>query len=1029
MSPLLGSSGGSSEYAYRGILDDWPTPFASTLSAQNTLGTLNPINFAIANLTITGLNYKARVIAENDNATVSINGGPFVSAKSTDPDAVFVRDNQTIQIKLQPTSGTKEDFNKSYTIPVKIGKRSGTWLVSTRLIDETPNNIIFNGLIDQQLGITTISNSVSIVGLETGFSFPISASANQTGDGTSIAIYKNGSLIGTSGTVANGDQIYLSTQTPNLYATTRTFNVQVGTFTTVWGLITRNAIIGINPFSFVGVSSANVLNSEYISSPITISGADPGPTSSVPDPTALLVSISGPNAFFEIRTGATGNPLRYTDPSAPTAPVYWQNGSNALTKYAFNGDLIKVKINSSSSYSTTVTGILTVSNQSASYIVTTRPAPIDTIPSAFTFTDLTGLNAQGRGVVVTSSPITLGGMTTGVNDFGTASIVPSGTTAGISPQFNINNSPTWISVGTTASVKSGDVIRLRLTTPNLPTLNGVTNANLLFRVDGTDTTSNLPLEGYVVNNAFQEDTWIVETLARSCPITSFSVANQTGINTNTDVPIDFTVGGYNTDCQMNVSVTSQSSNYNFTQLNGTNLVTPTKSLTNVAPGSTIRLSVRSSSAYITGVASTISVSNSVSGVTPSVGFNTSFNITTVADTTPWQLSLSASPTTIAIGSPTTLTWSSTNCTNIRSVSWSATPPTNVGSGSSSVTPASVGSITYTITAYVNPASNTYTTGTTIDPLSTPPNLRYATATATITVNEDYIPTLNPNTTIFSQISGVPRSTAITNTVVSGILTVTGISANISANVTGDTGAGFNSPFAPGSTTTNLISSGTAIKLQVAASQLYLAQTSAFITFTDPVGNPVETTREFRVTTAECVPSTSTILTFGGGPDAVSLVYYTGVQFTNTSGGAGELGGRDILLRSRSLASIVEIGSATNYYNTIYAPDTTAGFFQGSITTITWSELIFAIWDAFTSKAQRPPSQNEIASLLNVFKPSNYTGISIGLTPWITDLNSAAISNTAGIRDIITPIYNSCGPERAATVGTIQAAGVSYPIVT
>jgi hypothetical protein len=1007
MSPLLGSTGGSSEYAYRGTLDDWPNPFATALSAQNIIGTQSPTVSATAILTVTGLNYKARVTVENDNATLSIDGGvTYVPARSTDA-AVFTRDNNTIRIRLQPTSGTLSDFNKSYTIPVKIGKRQGTWTVSTRAIDETPNPFIFNGLIDQQLGVTTVSSSSTIAGLETGFSFPISVSANQTGDGTTINIYKNGSLIGVSGTVANNDQIYLSTQTPNSYNTTRTFNVQVGTFTTTWGLITRNAITTIDPFSFTGISSANQLGFGYTSGFMTVNGADAGPAVADPntwpgDPAALLVSTTGIGSFQIVKSDGS---LRYRDPANLSAPTYFQTGSISTTRYAFNGDKINVKLPSSASYNTTTTTTLSVSDKSAAFIVTTRPAPIDSIPQDLnnTFTDAPN---QGRGVVVTSGIVTLTNMIAG--SIGTASI-PSAT-AGVSPQFNINGSATWISSPTTANVQNGDTIRLRMTTPVVNTANGVTNNTLTFRVNGVDTQGNNPTptdnpEGYTTATGFQEDIWNVSTIARTCSITPFSVTNISGASLNSAQFINFTVDGYNSDCQMNVTVTSTSDDYNFTQLNGSGITTA-KTLTNVAAGSTVTLLVRSSPSYVTGVASTITVSNSASGVTPLSGFNTSFTVTTVADDTPWELFLSASPTTIGIGDAVTLTWSSTNCTSIRSVTWSATPPTNLN-GSTIQTPTSTGSYIATITAYVNPASSTRDVGTTVEGSNW-----YATRVATVTVNEDYIPTLTPSAVIFSSITNAEPSSLLANQVSSGSLTVTGISAPISGIVTGSSGAVFVLP-TPNTTINSNIANNATIQLRVNASGDFLTTTSAFLELTDPVGNPVASKREFRVTTRECIPTESVIQwPVGILANFVTLTYYTEAQFTNT---ANTVISGEILLKSRPPTGLVATGTATAYYNSILAG---SGNFQGSTATISWAELITAIWDSFTLNAQRPPAQFEIEALLGAFVPSSYTGITAGATPWQTVLDSAATSNTSRIRNTASPILNSCFT-RAATVGTIK----------
>jgi len=561
---------------------------------------------------------------------------------------------------------------------------------------------------------------------------------------------------------------------------------------------------------------------------------------------------------------------------------------------------------------------------------------------------------------------------------------------------------------TTTGVQNGDTIRLRMTTPVVNTANGVTNNTLTFRVDGVDTQANNPTptnnpEGYTIATGLQEDIWNVSTIARTCSITPFNVANISDAFLNSAQFIDFAVDGYNSDCQMNVTVTSTSNDYNFTQLNGSGITTA-KTLSNVSAGSTVRLLVRSSPSYVTGVASTITVSNSASGVTPSVGFNTSFTVTTVADSTPWTLSLSASPTTIGIGDAITLTWSSTNCTSIRSVSWSATPPTNLN-GSTTQTPASTGSYIATITAYVNPASSTKDVGTTPEGANW-----YATSEATVTVNEDYIPTLTPSAILFSSITDAEPSTGLPSVPISSTLTVSGISAPIVGIVTdgpGGTGAAFFLPNDGAKIDTN-ITNGTVIQLKLISSSDFLATTSAFIDFTDPVGNPVAARREFRVRTRECIPDE--LLVSFGSPTQFSATYYQDAQFTNPTGGTIT----DNLLKSRPPTDLVATTNATTYYNGLVPG---SGFFTGApTTTIPWSDLVAAIWDAFTLNAERPPSTSDISSLLNAFSPSSYTGIA----EWRSSvLDSAATSNPNRVRDTATPILNSCGATRAATVGTIK----------
>ncbi len=77
------------------------------------------------------------------------------------------------------------------------------------------------------------------------------------------------------------------------------------------------------------------------------------------------------------------------------------------------------------------------------------------------------------------------------------------------------------------------------------------------------------------------------------------------------------------------------------------------------------------------------------GASAATGFNTF-----AAPTPPPTVTIAVSPTTVAAGSPATLTWSSTNATScMASGSWSGTEP---ASGTQSVTPAANGSYTYAL---------------------------------------------------------------------------------------------------------------------------------------------------------------------------------------------------------------------------------------------------------------------------------------------------------------------------------------------
>jgi hypothetical protein len=1039
MSPLLGSSGGSSEYAFRGTLDDWPIDFAAALAAQNPTTPINPAIAVTATLTITGLNYKARVTVEHPNVTVAVisefgvavtDGREVYAARKESDPALLIRDQSVISIRLQPTSGTINDFLKTYSIPVKVGKRQGIWTVSTRAIDETPDSFTFNPLIDQLLNTTVISNTITIAGLETGFSFPISASANQVG--SNISYFKNSTPLTGINTVANGDQIYLSTLTPNAYATPRTFTVQVGTFTTSWGILTRNAVTTVSPFSFTGISSANQLGFGYTSGFMTISGADPGPTSTDPatwptDPTALLITRTGIGSFQILKSDGT---LRYTDPANPGAPTYFQTSAT----YAFNGDKINLKVPSSTSYSTTTTTTLNVSDKSAAFDVTTRPQPIDTIPAAFAFTDLTGLNAQDRGVVVTSGPITLSGMIAGAN--GTASIPNS--TAGVLPQFNINGSATWISPPTTANVQNGDIIRLRMTTPVTDPASGVTNNTITFRVNGTDTTVNnaTPIdnpEGYTTTTGLEEDIWNVSTKARTCTPSALSFTNLIDRPLNTAETVTFTVGGYDPDCRMRVEVTSTSTNYSFTaRSDGITIPAGSRILNNVPPGTQITLSVTTPPIpnYLTDVVSTITVTNNNTPdtITPEGSTSANWTIRTVANTEPASVTLSAvGPTSVELGGTFTLNWSTINCIlrgtpgTVKSVSgpnWT-TLPTSLNGSVTLTAPTIAGTYNYVMTVYANPdAINT-------PPLPSDATGIYATSnTIQITVVEDTSLVFTNSTTgivllptdNFGSVSLAPLSTVTTSdsfivssyspTIRGTIVAPTGVTASFNGGVTTRS---FSPPGSPGDTV-----AARTFSINVTSSSFYTTTNTVDVVFDWlPPGAPaaVEIARKsFSVTTEDCIPLQTTGILTNGTTSSCTVYYYANVRWANGTQTTAQFTSDAMLYtpEGTTLKGLITT-TGTGIAGTL-AP--TGPGIPG--VDVTWRQYIDTIWDLYVTYCYRPPTQSEIESAFTTYPLNSATNLSaysaqvyggqIGILPGPVVIIPPSFQRnlTLGI-----PIYNSC----------------------
>jgi hypothetical protein len=94
------------------------------------------------------------------------------------------------------------------------------------------------------------------------------------------------------------------------------------------------------------------------------------------------------------------------------------------------------------------------------------------------------------------------------------------------------------------------------------------------------------------------------------------------------------------------------------------------------------------------------------GISCVAGADTAQAQAVVAMTLP-TVSLSATPTTVTVGHPATLTWTSTNadsCTASGGVAGDAWPGTKPNSGSASITESVAGSVSYTLTCVSGPAS-------------------------------------------------------------------------------------------------------------------------------------------------------------------------------------------------------------------------------------------------------------------------------------------------------------------------------------
>ena len=634
--PLLGAVGGASEYSWRGTLDDWPNDFSFTNITNATPG----LAYTTGITTITGINNRARVTV-GTGFSLSVNGGAF----STSPQ--FIENNDYISVKVQTSSGTDADFFKTYSTDVRVGKKLSEWRLVTRSKDATPEPFIFNDSSNLEISSSTSSNIITLGGLE-----PVVPTQIIVTSGISSIKINDGSPV-YSGLVLTGDTIQMVGISSSLYNKKLTTEVLVGTYSTTYNIITREADTTVDQFSFTNIINATP-DVAYESNSITLSGTD--------NNVEMTALIEGLGAYFKVQrilpVVGLSTVKNYSDTSSTTFPV-------------FNGDIITLSLLSTSQYSTTNTCTLRIignnSTVSAGYSVTTRIPIVDTIPDRFKFNDL---NSVDRDKDYYSNTIQLTGMTPG--DEASASI----TSPGKFRVQRLNSSSVLETIREYSSdnynVKNGDYITLQI--KSSPASNG--EVQTTFSVTGSDNRN--------LNSIFSEtisDNWFLSSAVRYCIVDPFSFTNLDDLSRNTLQKTSFTVSGpAESDCNLRVSTSNPNSYLLVNGVTGNNVP--------VGIGTTVEVYMTSGE-YSEVRTTAISILTANGNTTSS-----QWTLTTIPDKTP-VIRLSTSSAQVPYGGDLILSWDSGYATSVSS---------NFGVGSAQTT----GSILlsgvtqskiYTITAY------------------------------------------------------------------------------------------------------------------------------------------------------------------------------------------------------------------------------------------------------------------------------------------------------------------------------------------
>lgn len=639
--PLIGAQGPGSQIAWRGNLDEYPDSFGFVEVVEVFPGTAATCSPEI----ITGINYKALVTAVGSACSVRITpyqeetdnygtAGPFLPGNDIENNPIIIRNKDKIELQIETEAAAvagRGAFNRTYSTTVNIGKRGPVeWFIRTRELDDDPDPFDFTDLTNLEINTLTVSDTVTVTGIDDTIGVDIFIVG--TGE---LRINGTGSFSQTA-KIFDGDTLQLRNTTSNFYNQSVETIVQIGVFQANFVITTRLADTTINDFTFNDITDVDI-NTEHNSNVITISGADDNLNGNNP----LPLSFSG-NGQYRIRNSDN---------------VVIQEFTNSSTNTCSNGDKIDIKQTSSSNYDTTTNANLTVSNQSDTFSVTTRPRPIDTIPDSFNFIDQgNGVDTVPRNTLITSNTITLAGMT-GEGDEGTASISTSGGGTG---QFKVVRDGSTVRDWGTASfgVRLGDQITLRVTSATA----SASTRSVTFTVSGTNTFN--VIEGV---NGSTSDTWRVTSKQRECALATTStlfdgIRNYTTSDNLTPGSVaktTFTVqGDFEFDCNVTASTTNSTSYLKNLRNNSQG-----SSLSDVKQGDVIEV-------YMTVPyfcqTSTTTISLSAAFSTPGSSRSTTWSVSPGDPPRP-SLSLSASPINPAFvfpdGGSSTIEYEYTHVTN------------------------------------------------------------------------------------------------------------------------------------------------------------------------------------------------------------------------------------------------------------------------------------------------------------------------------------------------------------------------------
>jgi beta propeller repeat protein len=269
----------------------------------------------------------------NAASPISVGNGEYrIGSNAWTTVAGVVNVDEVVELRRNSSSTYSSTVSASLT----IGGVSATFNIATKTApasDTTPDQFIFLDKMDAELD-TSYSTSISVSGIDTATPVQVTNGEYRINSNSWTTI---------PGTVNNGELVEIRRNSAPTYSSLVSITVSIGSIQGTFNIATKTTPTNDstpNQFSFTDITEAE-LSTSYSDS-ITVSGID------------AVTPISVGNAEYRI-------------------------GSSAWTSIAVgevnNGDVIEVRHNSSSTYSDTVSVVVTIGGVSDTFSITTKSEP------------------------------------------------------------------------------------------------------------------------------------------------------------------------------------------------------------------------------------------------------------------------------------------------------------------------------------------------------------------------------------------------------------------------------------------------------------------------------------------------------------------------------------------------------------------------------------------------------------------------------------------------------------------------------